>query len=64
MSSVRERYAEKAASWILEYSSTDYLLKVEECLKCKDKVAQYLHPSSQQKLLEIVQTELMSRYHT
>jgi cullin 1 len=57
-------YSEKAALWILEDSCTDYLLKVEESLKCEDRVAHYLHSISQQKLLEIVQTELLSRYQT
>ena len=49
MSSVREWYAEKAVSWILEYLSTYYLLKVEECLKCEDRGAESFLSQGMQK---------------
>ncbi|XLT81001.1 hypothetical protein HN873_002754 [Arachis hypogaea] len=56
-------YSQKASNWILEDSCPDYMLKVEECLKReKDRVAQYLHSSSEPKLLEKVQHELLSVY--
>ncbi|CAL5415679.1 unnamed protein product [Camellia sinensis] len=46
-------YSRKASNWILEDSCPDYMLKVEECLKReKDRVAHYLHSSSELKLLE------------
>ncbi|THG10523.1 hypothetical protein TEA_027812 [Camellia sinensis var. sinensis] len=58
-------YSRKASNWILEDSCPDYMLKVEECLKReKDRVAHYLHSSSELKLLEKVQHELLSVYAT
>ncbi|XP_044498351.1 cullin-1 [Mangifera indica] len=54
-------YSRKASSWILEDSCPDYMLKAEECLKReKDRVAHYLHSSSEPKLLEKVQHELLT----
>ncbi|KAI4345439.1 hypothetical protein L6164_012564 [Bauhinia variegata] len=54
-------YSRKASNWILEDSCPDYMLKAEECLKReKDRVAHYLHSSSEPKLLEKVQHELLS----
>ncbi|XP_061349101.1 cullin-1 isoform X3 [Gastrolobium bilobum] len=56
-------YSRKASNWILEDSCPDYMLKAEECLKReKDRVANYLHSSSEPKLLEKVQHELLSVY--
>ncbi|KAG2721496.1 hypothetical protein I3843_02G071300 [Carya illinoinensis] len=58
-------YSRKASVWILEDSCPDYMLKAEECLKReKDRVAHYLHSSSEPKLLEKVQHELLSVYAT
>ncbi|GMP86859.1 hypothetical protein CsSME_00039482 [Camellia sinensis var. sinensis] len=58
-------YSRKASNWILEDSCPDYMLKVEECLKReKDRVVHYLHSSSELKLLEKVQHELLSVYAT
>ncbi|KAK4840714.1 hypothetical protein QYF36_016292 [Acer negundo] len=46
-------YSRKASNWILEDSCPDYLLIAEECLTWeKDRVAHYLHSSSEPKLLE------------
>nr|ACS69068.1 CULLIN1-like protein 1 [Lilium longiflorum] len=56
-------YSRKASAWILEDSCPDYMLKAEECLKReKDRVSHYLHVSSEPKLLEKVQNELLSVY--
>ncbi|KAL2608272.1 hypothetical protein R1flu_026845 [Riccia fluitans] len=56
-------YSRKAASWIEEDSCPDYMLKAEECLnREKQRVGHYLHASSEQKLLEKVQHELLSQY--
>ncbi|KAI9122932.1 hypothetical protein K1719_005821 [Acacia pycnantha] len=56
-------YSRKASNWILEHSCPDYMLRVEECLKReKERVAHYLHSSSEPKLLEKVQHELLSVY--
>ncbi|CAN4113571.1 unnamed protein product [Withania somnifera] len=58
-------YSRKASNWILEDSCPDYMLKAEECLKReKDRVSHYLHSSSETKLLEKVQNELLSVYAT
>ncbi|XP_010259687.1 PREDICTED: cullin-1 [Nelumbo nucifera] len=58
-------YSRKASNWILEDSCPDYMLKAEECLKReKDRVSHYLHSSSEQKLLEKVQHELLFVYAT
>ncbi|KAG6432151.1 hypothetical protein SASPL_103725 [Salvia splendens] len=58
-------YSRKASNWILDDSCPDYMLKAEECLKReKDRVAHYLHSSSETKLLEKVQHELLSVYAT
>ncbi|KAM0886351.1 hypothetical protein ACQ4PT_029754 [Festuca glaucescens] len=56
-------YSIKAQTWIVEDSCPDYMLKAEECLKReKERVAHYLHSSSEQKLLEKVQHELLTQY--
>ncbi|KAL3626116.1 Cullin-1 [Castilleja foliolosa] len=58
-------YSRKASIWILEDSCPDYMLKAEECLKReKDRVANYLHSSSEEKLLEKTQHELLYVYAT
>ncbi|MFS7922636.1 putative cullin protein, neddylation [Helianthus anomalus] len=58
-------YSRKASNWILEDSCPDYMLKAEECLKKeKERVLIYLHGSSEPKLLEKVQHELLSVYAT
>ncbi|XP_062230758.1 cullin-1-like isoform X1 [Phragmites australis] len=60
-----EYYSVKAQSWILEDSCPDYMIKAEECLKReKERVGHYLHISSEQKLLEKVQNELLAQYAT
>ncbi|XP_075486880.1 cullin-1-like [Primulina tabacum] len=56
-------YSRKASTWILDDSCPDYMKKAEECLKReKDRVSHYLHSSSETKLLEKVQNELLSVY--
>ncbi|XP_075483477.1 cullin-1-like isoform X1 [Primulina tabacum] len=56
-------YSRKASNWIVEDSCPDYMLKAEECLrKEKDRVSHYLHSSSETKLLEKVQNELLVVY--
>ncbi|GLT42501.1 hypothetical protein SLA2020_164970 [Shorea laevis] len=56
-------YSHKATSWILEDSCPDYMLKqlkFEECLrKERERVSHYLHSSSEPKLVEKVQHELL-----
>ncbi|KAL4572102.1 hypothetical protein LXL04_018871 [Taraxacum kok-saghyz] len=56
-------YSRKASNWIVEDSCPDYMLKAEDCLrKEKERVAHYLHSSSEPKLLENVQNELLVVY--
>jgi hypothetical protein len=57
-------YSRKGSLWILEEDSCpDYMIKAEECLRReKERVAHYLHSSSEQKLLEKVENEILSRY--
>lgn len=56
-------YSRKASNWIVEDSCPDYMLKAEECLrKEKERVAHYLHSSSEPKLLANVQKELLVVY--
>ncbi|XP_058222555.1 cullin-1-like [Rhododendron vialii] len=58
-------YSRKASNWIVEDSCPDYMLKVEQCLeKERDRVSHYLHSSSEQKLVEKVQNELLVVYST
>ncbi|XP_022758046.1 cullin-1-like isoform X1 [Durio zibethinus] len=56
-------YSRKASSWIEEDSCPDYMLKSEECLKKeRERVSHYLHSSSETKLSEKVQHELLVAY--
>ncbi|BFG31331.1 hypothetical protein CerSpe_176050 [Prunus speciosa] len=58
-------YSRKASSWILENPYTDYISKVEECLRReRDRASHYLHSSSEKKLVEKVQHELLVVYAT
>ncbi|KAI8574685.1 hypothetical protein RHMOL_Rhmol01G0373800 [Rhododendron molle] len=58
-------YSRKASNWIVEDSCPDYMLKVEQCLeKERDRVSHYLHSSSEQKLVEKVQNELLVVFST
>ncbi|KAJ4952811.1 hypothetical protein NE237_029643 [Protea cynaroides] len=50
-------YSQKASNWIKDDS---YLFKVEECLKQeKERASSYLHSSSEKKLIEVVEHELL-----
>lgn len=53
-------YSRFASEWLLSYSSTDYILKVERCLNDeKGKLSQFLYPSSVEKLLLVVHLKLI-----
>ncbi|KAF9595882.1 hypothetical protein IFM89_005368 [Coptis chinensis] len=53
-------YSRNSSKWIEEDSCPEYMLKAEECLKReKDRVAHYLHSSSEQKLFDKSQHELL-----
>ncbi|XP_022760553.1 cullin-1-like [Durio zibethinus] len=56
-------YSTKASNWLKNESYKDYMLKVECCLKHeRDTVSGYLQNRSQERLLEIVENELLSVY--
>lgn len=58
-------YSRKASNWILEDTCPDYMLKSEECLKKeRDRVSHYLHSSSEPKLIERVQHQLLVVFAT
>lgn len=58
-------YSQKASNWIREYSYTDYMSKVNECLKQEEeRVSHYLHPSSEQKFVKVVRHGLLFVYKT
>ncbi|KAF7804825.1 cullin-1 [Senna tora] len=53
-------YKSKATNWIEDDCCPDYMLKAEDCLRReRDRVTQYLHSSTEQKLVEKVQHELL-----
>ncbi|AEE31948.1 Cullin family protein [Arabidopsis thaliana] len=53
-------YSRKASRWSQEDSCPDYMLKAEECLKLeKERVTNYLHSTTEPKLVEKVQNELL-----
>ncbi|KFK29755.1 hypothetical protein AALP_AA7G174800 [Arabis alpina] len=53
-------YSRKASSWIQEDSCPEYMLKAEECIKKeKERVTHYLQSSTEDKLVEKVQDELL-----
>lgn len=56
-------YKRKAAEWIEQDSCPDYMLKAEECLKLEEeRVENYLHASTKQKLLREVENEVLTKY--
>ncbi|XP_061369357.1 cullin-1-like [Gastrolobium bilobum] len=53
-------YKSKAINWIEVDSCPDYMLKAEDCLRReRERVSHYLHSSTEQKLVEKVQHELL-----
>ncbi|CAO2835448.1 unnamed protein product [Amaranthus hypochondriacus] len=56
-------YSREASRWILQDSCPEYMLKSEECLKKeKNRVFDYLHVCSEEKLLKRVRNELLLAY--
>ncbi|KAL4558821.1 hypothetical protein LXL04_037024 [Taraxacum kok-saghyz] len=56
-------YSQKASNWIMEDSSSDYMLKAEDCLRNeKERVSHYLHSSSEAKLLEVCHSNICSKF--
>lgn len=58
-------YAACSAQWIQEDTCPEYMQKVEQCLeKEKQRVASYLHTSTEAKLLKEVENELLKTHQT
>lgn len=56
-------YAQRSAQWIQEDTCPEYMLKVDQCLdKEKQRVAAYLHATSEQKLLKEVENALLQAH--
>ncbi|KAL3828613.1 hypothetical protein ACJIZ3_017415 [Penstemon smallii] len=54
-------YSKKALEWISNESYEDYMIKVEECINLeKNRVSNYLKFRSKNKIIEIVQHELLN----
>jgi cullin 1 len=62
LESSREYFARKQREWINVDSTPDYLLKAETCLEEeKTRVSDYLNPSTEPKLLKVVEEELLEK---
>ncbi|EOA34616.1 hypothetical protein CARUB_v10022176mg [Capsella rubella] len=56
-------YSPKASMWMKEYSSSDYLLKCDECLKREqERVIHYFYLTTEPKLVEALQEALKIFY--
>ncbi|CAL4963660.1 unnamed protein product [Urochloa decumbens] len=56
-------YSKKAQTWIVEDTCPEYMLKAEECLqKEKERVTHYLRSSTEPRLMEAAQAELLARH--
>lgn len=61
--STAEFYKRKAAAWIEDDSTPDYLIKAEECIKAEEeRVDHYLHVSTKPKLLHKTEHELLQAH--
>ena len=62
LESTRDYYARKRQEWINVDSTPDYLVKAETCLEEETtRVADYLNPSTEAKLLKVVEEELLEK---
>ena len=60
--STRRRFTRKATQWIAEDSCPAYLIKAEEYLNSeRDRVRQYLHQSTESKLISKVEQQLLEQ---
>ena len=58
-------YAAKAAEWVAVDSCPEYMIKAEAALAAeKERVDAYLHPSSEAKLLRVVEREVLTAHQT
>eukprot|EP00567_Pseudictyota_dubia_P018843 CAMPEP_0197433824 /NCGR_PEP_ID=MMETSP1175-20131217/1629_1 /TAXON_ID=1003142 /ORGANISM="Triceratium dubium, Strain CCMP147" /LENGTH=743 /DNA_ID=CAMNT_0042962325 /DNA_START=96 /DNA_END=2327 /DNA_ORIENTATION=+ len=62
LDSTREYYAKKRQEWIVSDSTPDYLIKAERALiEEKNRVADYLNPASESKLLRVCEEEILEK---
>lgn len=65
LDSTREYYAKKRQEWIVSDSTPDYLIKAERALiEEKNRVADYLNPASESKLLRVCEEEILEKVET
>jgi len=65
LDSTREYYARKREEWIVSDSTPDYLIKAERALiEEKNRVADYLNPASESKLLRVCEDEILEKVET
>lgn len=62
LNSTREYYAKKRQEWIDTDSTPDYLIKAEAAIiEEKNRVVDYLNPSSEPKLLKVCEEEILEK---
>ena len=65
LAATSEFYARESASWIGTDSCPEYMKKAENRLKQEvDRVAGYLHSTTEEKLLKEVETQLLANHQT
>jgi len=65
LDTTREYYAKKKEEWLLMDSTPEYLIKAEQALtEEKNRVRDYLNPASEDKLLRVVEDEILDRAKT
>lgn len=53
----------QASVWVVEDSCPDYMQKAEEVLRAEEeRVVNYLHIDSKQKLLQVVEEEILTKF--
>lgn len=61
----KEYYSKNAMIWVVEDTTPEYMIKAEECLRReKERVGNYLHSSTEVKLLKQSEFELLEVYKT
>lgn len=65
LDATRDYYAKKRELWIVHDSTPEYLIKAEKALQDeKDRVHDYLNPLSENKLLKVVEEEILEKAET
>ncbi|GJN05257.1 hypothetical protein PR202_ga22871 [Eleusine coracana subsp. coracana] len=63
LESTADYYSRKAQTWILEDTCPEYMIKAEEYLqKETDRIGNYLHSSTKDKLMKVAQRELLTKH--